>query len=54
MPKYRSGDIIDDSPDGIGLPKQIDLIAGPLKVEYKARERKLLVKDYEDIVDLTK
>ena len=55
MPKYGSGDVIDDIPqhlpDDIGLVKQNDLIAGPLKVECKARERKFAVKDYENIVD---
>ena len=55
IPKYRSGDIIDDTiqhlPDAIGLVKQYDLITGPLIVECKARERKFVVKDYESIVD---
>ena len=36
-------------PDDIGLVKQYDLIAGPLKVERKARERKFVVRDYESI-----
>ena len=55
IPKYWSGDIIDDTiqhlSDGIGLLKQYDLITGPLKVDIKARERKFVVKDYESIVD---
>ena len=55
IPKYGSGNIIDDTPqhlpDDIGLVKQYDLIAGPLKVECKARERKFVVRDYESIVD---
>ena len=53
--KYRSGDIINDTPqhlpDDIGLVKQYDLLTGPLKVECKGRERKLVVKDYGTIVD---
>ena len=53
--KYRSGDIINDTPqhlpDDIGLVKQYDLLTGPLKVECKGRERKFVVKDYETIVD---
>ena len=53
--KYRSEDIINDTPqhlpDDICLVKQYDLIAGPLKVECKARERKFVVRDYESIVD---
>ena len=44
IPKYGSGDIIDDTPkhlpDDIGLVKQYDLIAGLLKVECKAMEIK--------------
>ena len=52
---HWSGNIIDDTPqylpDGISLVKQYDLIAGPLKVECKARERKFVVWDYESIVD---
>ena len=44
IPKYDSGDIIDDTPkhlpDDIGLVKQYDLIAGFLKVECKAMEIK--------------
>ena len=55
IPKYGSGNIIDDTPqhfpDDIGLVKQYDLIAGPLQVECKARERKFVVRDYESIVD---
>ena len=55
IPKYGSGDIINDTPqhlpDEIGLVKQYDLLTGPLKVECKGRERKFVVKDYETIVD---
>ena len=54
IPKYGSGNITDDTPqhlpDDIGLVKQYDLIARPLKVERKARERKFVVRDYESIV----
>ena len=55
IPKYGSGNIIDDTPqhlpDYIGLVKQYDLIAEPLKVKCKARERKFVVRDYESIVE---
>ena len=39
--KYRSGDIINDTPqhlpDDIGLEKQYDLLTGPLKVEREGK-----------------
>ena len=39
IPKFGSGNITDDTPqhlpDDIGLVKQYDLIAGPLKVELR-------------------
>ena len=41
IPKYGSGDIINDTPqhlpDDIGLVKQYDLLTGPLKVEREGK-----------------
>ena len=41
IPKYGSGDIINDTPqhlpDEIGLVKQYDLLTGPLKVEREGK-----------------
>ena len=55
MPKHGSGNVIDDTPellpDDNGIFTKEDVIAGPLSVECKPRERKFIVKDYEDIVD---
>ena len=58
MPKYGSGNVIDDTPelhpDDIGFFTKEDVISGPLYMTCKPRECKFIVEGYEKIVELFK
>jgi hypothetical protein len=55
MPKCGYGNVLDDTPqlleEDIGQFEKEDVIAGPLTVKRKPRERKFIVCDYGSVFE---